>query len=83
MSGNGMTAAAHSQQEIVFSGEPDRVNNVCCPGAPNDERGTPLVHRVVDGALPVSRIHRFQDISVDGHRELFDCRFVNVLPSTI
>jgi hypothetical protein len=65
MSSYGMTAASHGDQEIVLSGESDRVRNIGCPRASHDERRMPLMHCVVDGSLRIPRVLRLQDISAD------------------
>jgi hypothetical protein len=79
-----MTAAAHGQEKIVLSGELDRIEDVRCSCATNNERGTPFSsHGVVDRLFAVSRITGFEQLSADRCRELIECGFVNARPLTI
>jgi hypothetical protein len=66
MTGHRMTAAADGYEKIVLSGKLDRIDDVGCSCAPNNECGTPvLMHGVVDRLFSVSRITWLEQLSAD------------------
>src|SRR5262249_26303469 len=51
-----VAAAAYGDQQMVASGEIDRVNHVSDPGAASDNRGPAIDHRIVDLARRIVSI---------------------------
>jgi hypothetical protein len=51
-----MAATSDGHEEIVPPGERDRIDDIGCPRASYDERWMPVMHRVEDWLLAVSRI---------------------------
>ena len=65
MTRNRVATTPDGNQEVLPSSELHRVDHVGGSSAPHDERGTRLMHRVVDWFVGISGISRCQHISAN------------------
>ena len=83
MTRHGVAATADGDEELVLAGELHGVDHVGRPRAPHDERGTPLMHRVVDRLVRVSGITGLQHVSANRRAELLERGVVDARPSAV
>ena len=68
-----MTATTYRHQELVITGEIDRVDDVRHPSAADDHRGTSVDHPVMDfSRLVVALVGRQEKLAAQAGLELLD-----------
>jgi hypothetical protein len=68
-----MPSTSHSQRQTLASSKLDRRDNIRNTGGMNDQRGTPIVHRIINLAcLIVSQIFWLNEISAETADEMLN-----------